>query len=124
MTTNGRTAISLHNVAKRYGDVPAVRGIDLHIERGEPVALLGQNGAGKSTTIGMLLGLVRPDAGRAEVCGRTPHQAVAEGRTAAMLQDTGMMPGVTVGELVGLGHRLYPGALPVDRALDLAGLTT
>jgi len=117
-------AISLHSVAKRYGDVQAVRGIDLSVERGESVALLGQNGAGKSTTIGMLLGLVRPDAGRAEVCGRTPHQAVAEGRIAAMLQDTGMMPGVTVGELIGFGHRLYPNALPVGEALDLAGLST
>src|SRR4051794_969595 len=116
------TAISLQAVAKRYGDVQAVRRIDLTVERGESVALPGQNGAGKSTTIGMLLGLVRPDAGTAQVCGRTPRQAVAEGRIAAMLQDTGMMPGVTVGKLIGLGHRLYPDALPVAEALDLAGL--
>jgi ABC-2 type transport system ATP-binding protein len=120
MTT---TAISLRSVAKRYGPVTAVREMALEIGGGETVALLGPNGAGKTTTVGMLLGLVRPDAGTVQVCGRTPRQAVAEGRIAAMLQDAGMMPGVTIAELVGLGNRLYPSPLPVDEALDLAGLT-
>lgn len=86
-------------------------------------SLLGPNGAGKSTTVGMMLGLVRPDTGVVEVCGRGLRRAVAEGRIATMLQDAGMMPGVTVGELVGLGHRGYRDALPTGEALELAGLT-
>jgi ABC-2 type transport system ATP-binding protein len=117
------SVISIRSVAKRYGAVHAVRDLALDISSGETVALLGPNGAGKTTTVGMLLGLIRPDSGTIEVCGRTPRRAVAEGRIAAMLQDAGMMPGVTVAELVGLGHRLYPTALPAGEALELAGLT-
>jgi ABC-2 type transport system ATP-binding protein len=117
------SVISIRSVAKRYGAVHAVRDLALDISSGETVALLGPNGAGKSTTVDMLLGLIRPDSGAIDVCGRTPRRAVAEGRIAAMLQDAGMMPGVTVAELVGLGHRLYPTALPAGEALELAGLT-
>ncbi|GAA5051310.1 ABC transporter ATP-binding protein [Thermocatellispora tengchongensis] len=109
--------------SKSYGAVRAVQQVSLEVRRGETVALLGHNGAGKSTTIGMLLGLIAPDAGRVLVCGREPGAAVAEGRIAAMLQDTGMMPAVRVGELVELAGRCYPAPLPTARALDLAGLS-
>jgi ABC-type sugar transport system ATPase subunit len=122
MTHIDASVISIRSVAKRYGAVHAVRDLALDISSGETVALLGPNGAGKSTTVGMLLGLIRPDSGAIEMCGRTPRRAVAEGRIAAMLQDAGMMPGVTVAELLGLGHRLYPAAPPVGEALELAGL--
>jgi ABC-2 type transport system ATP-binding protein len=121
--TRTDTAISLRSVAKNYGTVAAVDGVDLDIRCGETVALLGPNGAGKTTTVGMLLGLTTPDTGAVRVCGRRPREAVAQGRIAAMLQDAGLMPGVTVAELIGLGHRLYPHPLPVGEALDLAGLT-
>jgi hypothetical protein len=56
-------AVRLCGLAKRYGRVDAVRGIDIDIAAGEVVALLGPVGAGKSTTIDMLLGLTRPDLG-------------------------------------------------------------
>lgn len=63
-------------VVKTFGragrTVRAVDGIDLSIGRGETVALLGRNGAGKSTAIGLLLGLNEPDSGRVRVLGRTP----------------------------------------------------
>ncbi|WP_084960169.1 ABC transporter ATP-binding protein [Thermoactinospora rubra] len=115
-------SISLHAVSKSYGAVRAVQEVSLEVRPGQTVALLGHNGAGKSTTIGMLLGLTAPDAGRVAVCGAEPSRAVAEGRIAAMLQDTGMMPGVKVGELVELARRCYPRPLPAERALRLAGL--
>lgn len=115
-------AISIRSVVKRYGEVRAVDGVSLEVDRGGTVALLGPNGAGKSTTIGMLLGLVAPDAGTVRVLDLTQHEAVARGRIAAMLQDTGLMPGVTVREMIGFGNRLYPHAIPVDEALELAGL--
>ena len=116
------TAVELRDVTKHYGPVHAVRGIDLDIPRGSTVALLGPNGAGKSTTVGMLMGLVAPDSGRVRVAGLPPRTAVARGLIAAMLQDCGPMPGVTVAELVTLGHRIYPAPLPVADALALAGL--
>jgi ABC-2 type transport system ATP-binding protein len=56
------------------GPIRAVRGIEVAIERGETVALLGPNGAVKSTTIDMLLGMRVPDAGRASVFGRSPRE--------------------------------------------------
>ena len=61
------TAISLSGVTKRYGDVVAVRDLDLTVESGEIYGFLGPNGAGKSTTINMLLDFVRPTAGSVEV---------------------------------------------------------
>ena len=57
--------ISVHGLAKRFGSRVAVHPFDLEIPRGRVFGLLGHNGAGKSTTIGMLLGQVFPDAGRA-----------------------------------------------------------
>ncbi|MEO3752798.1 ATP-binding cassette domain-containing protein [Streptomyces sp. B6B3] len=66
-------AIVADGLRKTYtgppGEIPAVQGVDLQVERGEFFGLLGPNGAGKSTTIGMLTTLVRPTAGRARVCG-------------------------------------------------------
>ena len=53
-------------------DVHAVKGIDLHVERGEVVAFIGPNGAGKSTTIKMLTGILHPTRGEATVLGLTP----------------------------------------------------
>jgi ABC-2 type transport system ATP-binding protein len=54
---------------KRYGNVVALDGFDLHVEAGEIVGLVGHNGAGKSTFIEIVTGLTRPDAGRVEVAG-------------------------------------------------------
>ncbi len=116
-------AISLRAVAKSYAGRPAVHPTTLTLRRGETVALLGPNGAGKSTTIGMMLGLIAPDAGEVRVVGASPREAVRGGRIAAMLQDSGMMPGVRVAELVRLGERLYPDSISTDKALGLAGLT-
>jgi ABC-2 type transport system ATP-binding protein len=116
--------VSLRGAAKSYGRIRAVRGIDLTIPAGATVALLGPNGAGKSTMIGMLAGLVAPDGGTVTVCGLAPAAAVRAGRIAVMLQDAGLMPGVTVAELVGLARRLYPYPLSVDEALALAGLSS
>ena len=55
--------LTLRNLRKKYGDLFAVDGLSLAIERGEVFGLLGPNGAGKSTTIGMSVGMIRPDAG-------------------------------------------------------------
>jgi ABC-2 type transport system ATP-binding protein len=62
-------AISVTGLAKSYGEIEAVRGIDFDVARGETFGFLGPNGAGKSTTIGMLCTLVRPTGGSARVAG-------------------------------------------------------
>src|SRR5712691_600526 len=62
-------AIATEQLVKRYGEIEAVRGIDLSIMPGEIFGFLGPNGAGKSTTISMLCTLLRPTSGRAAVAG-------------------------------------------------------
>jgi len=61
--------IRVEGLGKSFGDVPAVRGVDLHVERGEILVLLGQNGAGKSTTLRCLGGILHADAGLIELDG-------------------------------------------------------
>ncbi|GAA3378962.1 ABC transporter ATP-binding protein [Streptomyces sannanensis] len=116
-------AVHFEGVVKTFGAVRAVAGIDLDIRRGETVALLGRNGAGKSTTINLLLGLDEPDAGSVRLFGTTPERAVVAGRVGAMLQEGRAVPRITVRELVTLVARTYPRPMPVTEALELAGLT-
>jgi ABC-2 type transport system ATP-binding protein len=66
----GDLAIRAQGLTKRYRGVAAVDGVDLEVRAGEIYGFLGPNGAGKTTTMRMLLGLVRPDAGRIEIFGR------------------------------------------------------
>jgi ABC-2 type transport system ATP-binding protein len=117
------TTVSFTRAVKAFGAIRAVDGVDLEIQRGECVALLGRNGAGKSTTISLLLGLNEPDDGEVRLFGTTPHTAVRAGRVGAMLQDGRPIPRVTVRELITFVARTYPDPLPVAEALELAGLT-
>ena len=71
----GAPAISVKGLAKRYGEIEAVREIDFEVARSEVFGFLGPNGAGKSTTINMLCTLVRPTGGSARVAG---HDVVSE----------------------------------------------
>ncbi|HBN08220.1 MAG TPA: bacitracin ABC transporter ATP-binding protein [Cyanobacteria bacterium UBA8530] len=77
-------AISTHGLSKRYGDVLAVDLLDLRVGRGEIYAFLGLNGAGKSTTIRMLLGMIKPSAGHAEILGQR-----IEARTSGLWRKVG-----------------------------------
>jgi len=72
-------AVSIHHVHKRFGNLQALAGIDLEIQRGEFFGLLGPNGAGKSTLINALAGLVRVDAGSLAIMG---YDVVGEYRQA------------------------------------------
>src|ERR1700712_6009949 len=106
-------AVRLTGLRKSFGSIQAVRGVNLHIAPGEVVAFLGPNGAGKSTTIDMLLGLTRPDSGKASVFGQRPVDAVQAGRVGAMLQGGGLLPEVTVKELVSTFAALHRHPMPM-----------
>lgn len=69
MNDDNTAAIKVCDLAKRFDEVEAVRGIDFHVRPGELFGFLGPNGAGKTTTINMLTGLARPDAGSIHIGG-------------------------------------------------------
>ena len=94
--------VSFVNVSKHYGSLKAVDGLNLDLRPGETTALLGPNGAGKSTSLDMLLALRKPTSGQIKMFGSDPYHAVKSGRVGAMLQSGGLMPEVTVRELVTL----------------------
>ena len=114
--------VAFEGVSKVYGRVRAVDGLSLELRRGETVALLGRNGAGKSTSLDMLLALRKPTSGRIRMYGSDPYHAVKSGRVGAMLQSGGLMPEVTVRELVTLVSGFHPRPLPVDQTLRRAGI--
>ncbi len=66
---SGTAAIEIEGLSKSYGTVEAVRNLHLRVEEGEMFALVGPDGAGKSTTIRVICGILRPQAGRVEVLG-------------------------------------------------------
>jgi ABC-2 type transport system ATP-binding protein len=113
--------IALTEVRRSYGATKAVDGVSLTVPTGQVVALLGPNGAGKSTTIDMMLGLTRPDAGTISLFGRSPRRACADGLVAAMLQNGGLLPFVTVETMLNALRGLYPRPLSVAEALRRAG---
>jgi ABC-2 type transport system ATP-binding protein len=119
----GRTpVVSFVNVSKHYGNLKAVEGLNLDLRAGETVALLGPNGAGKSTSLDMLLALRKPTSGQIKMFGSDPYHAVKSGRVGAMLQSGGLMPEVTVRELVTLVTKLHPRPEPVEVTLKRAGI--
>jgi len=80
--------IETAGLSKRFGDTLAVDELTLRIEAGEVVGFLGPNGSGKTTTIRLLMGLLRPSAGRASILGRDCHaDAVSLKREVCNLPD-------------------------------------
>jgi len=118
----GAPVVSFENVSKHYGRLRAVDGLTLDLRAGETVALLGPNGAGKSTSLDMLLALRKPTSGKIQMFGSDPYHAVKSGRVGAMLQSGGLMPEVTVRDLVTLVTTLHPRPEPVNTTLKRAGI--
>ena len=100
--------IAVQGLVKSFGATRALDGVDLTVEPGEVHGFLGPNGAGKSTTIRVLLGLLRADAGRAQVLGGDPwHDAVAlHHRLAYVPGDVDLWPDLTGGEAIDVLARL------------------
>jgi Cu-processing system ATP-binding protein len=76
--------IELTGVSKSYGDACVLNSVDLQVAAGESLVLVGHNGAGKTTLMKLLLGLIRPSAGRVSVFGGDPTSAAAVARRAAL----------------------------------------
>ena len=119
----GTPVVSFENVRKTYGKVRAVDGLTMELRPGETVAFLGPNGAGKSTSLDMLLNLRKPDHGRIAMFGSDPYHAIKNGRVGAMLQSGGLMPEITVRDLIALVTSFHPRPEPVEQTMRRAGIT-
>jgi ABC-2 type transport system ATP-binding protein len=117
---------SAQALAKRYGKVEALGGVDLAVDAGELVGLLGPNGAGKSTLVKIAVGLVRPSSGTATVCG-APAGSAAARAALGYLAELFRFPGwYSADELLALHQRLARspgGERERGELLELVGLT-
>ncbi len=116
------TAISIESLHKHYGDVYALRGLDLSVDRGEIFGFLGPNGAGKTTTLRCMLDLIRPSSGEINVLGMNPQHDPVWVRSR-----TGYLPGELNldGNLTGAGalryfNQLRGGTANTERISELA----
>ncbi|MET8542912.1 ABC transporter ATP-binding protein [Kitasatospora sp. NPDC004799] len=102
----------------------AVRGVDLTVRRGELFALLGTNGAGKTSTMEVIEGLAAPTGGTVRVLGRDPftERAAVRPRIGIMLQEGGFPGELTAAETGRAWAGMTSGARPVAEALELVGL--
>jgi ABC-2 type transport system ATP-binding protein len=119
-------AVDVRDVVVRYGDKVAVDHVSLVAPRGRILALLGHNGAGKTSLLEVCEGFRRPDAGRARILGRDPvaeHDELMP-RIGIMLQSGGVYPWATAGEILELfaGFAAHP--LDTGMLLDRLGLRT
>ncbi|MEV7425568.1 MULTISPECIES: ABC transporter ATP-binding protein [unclassified Streptomyces] len=124
--TTGGQVIDVDGLRRGYaGGYTAVDGISFSVARGELFALLGTNGAGKTSTVEVLEGLASPDGGAVRVLGHDPYRerAVVRPRVGVMLQEGGFPSDLTVAETVRMCAGCTSGARPTDEALGLVGLT-
>jgi ABC-2 type transport system ATP-binding protein len=118
------TVVAVRNLVKDYGPSRAVDGISFAIEPGEVYGLLGENGAGKSTTVEILEGHRRRTAGDVTVLGEDPGVASRSfrDRIGIVLQTSGVEPVLTVRELLALYAGCYRRARDVGECIGLVGL--
>jgi ABC-2 type transport system ATP-binding protein len=115
-------AILTHALSKSYGGAEPVRGLNLAVERNRITAFLGRNGAGKSTTIKMLLGLIRPTSGEGTVLGKRiadpEENREMRRRVAFVAEDKPLYGYMTVEQMIRFARSFYPDwRVDVERTL-------
>jgi iron(III) transport system ATP-binding protein len=119
-------ALRLRGLRKSFGAVRAVDGVDLEIQYGEIVALVGPSGSGKSTTLRIVAGLSQPDAGTVEIDGRDCSRLAPENRGVGFVfQDCALFPHLDVASNVAFGLVKVPRserAGRVRQVLEMVGI--
>lgn len=123
------TVLNLTDITKRYGELAAVDGISLDIEKGKVLSLLGPSGCGKTTTLRIIAGFTSPDTGAVEIAGRNvSHLRPYERNVGLLFQDYALFPHMTVAQNIAYGMR-YRGTLAseipsrITQMLSLVQLT-
>ena len=116
--------LALDNVHSYYGRIHALRGISLHVDEGEIVTLIGANGAGKSTTLRNISGLIHPRSGKIhlrdrDITGLPAHEIVAAG-VGHVPEGRGIFPRLTVRENLEMGAFTVSSPAEVRRRLESA----
>jgi ABC-2 type transport system ATP-binding protein len=129
MTTTPRPpAVRIEGLRRRYGTgssgFEAVRGVDLEVAAGTITALLGTNGAGKTSTLEVVEGLAPATEGRVEVLGLDPvaDRGAVRRRTAVLLQTSGFSGDLTVRETLVMWNATVTDARSVEEVMDLVGM--
>jgi ABC-2 type transport system ATP-binding protein len=118
------TVIEVRGLRKAYGDVEALRGLDLEVREGEVLAFLGPNGAGKTTAVEILEGFRERDAGEVSVLGDDPARAgrAWRARIGVVLQESEPPGLLTVREALELFAGYFPHPLGVEETIARVGL--
>lgn len=120
------SVVVCEHVVRKFGDVTALDGVSLQVDKGEIFGVIGPNGAGKTTLLNCIQGLDRPTSGRVAVLGRHPVTDRYELtlRTGVQLQTASLLPRITVAEAMRLFAALYENPTPWSdllRTLGIAG---
>ncbi|MEH7238576.1 ABC transporter ATP-binding protein [Bacillus sp. JJ1562] len=120
-----QTVIELTNISKSYGDVKAVDGITLQVKKGEVLGIIGANGAGKSTTLEIMMGIRKPDTGTVKVLGMNVEDASNEikQKIGIQLQQTALYDRIKVKEALKLFSSYYDKKRDLQEIIDTLGLT-
>jgi ABC-2 type transport system ATP-binding protein len=123
--TEAPPAIEVIGLGRRYGDFPALRGISFEVHPGEVFALLGVNGAGKTSALEVLEGLAMPSGGSVRILGHDPQRqrAAVRRHLGVVLQFSGLPGDLTVQETVHTWARTLTAPRSVGEALEQVGLT-
>ena len=119
-----RKVIVADNVTRTYGKFTAVDGVSFHVAQGELVALLGSNGAGKTSLLEVLQGSMRANGGCVQVFGLDPiaDRAAVRRRSGIMLQEAGFAKDLTVRETLVMWAGTLTAPRPVEESLAMCSL--
>src|SRR4051794_25453628 len=129
LNVSAAVAINVASLHRSYGSgasaFEAVRGINLHVRRGELFALLGTNGAGKTSLLEVIEGMAPPSAGQVRVFGVDPYRRRREvrRRTGIVLQESALPSGLTAIETARMWHGTLTHPMPFSECLGLVDLT-
>jgi len=121
-SSQGKGLLGIHQLTTQYGNIQAIKGISIYVDKGEIVALIGANGAGKSTTLLSVSGVLAPASGTIRfngqnISGLPSHQIVRQG-IAQVVEGRAILAGLTVLENLMLGAYIRSDRNAIEQDMD------